>query len=31
MDIESYIYGYKTLHLWIEKVTSMDRESYIYR
>ncbi len=31
MDRESYIYGYKTLHLWIEKVTSMDRESYIYR
>ena len=30
MDIESYIYGYKTLYLWIEKVTSMDIKRYIY-
>ena len=30
MDIKHYIYGYKTLHLWIEKVTSMDRKRYIY-
>ena len=27
MDRESYIYGYKTLYLWIENATSMDRNT----
>ena len=27
MDIESYIYGYKTLYLWIEKAISIDRNT----
>ena len=30
MDRESYIYGLKTLYLWIEKAISMDRKRYIY-
>ena len=27
MDIESYIYGYRKLHLWIENAISIDRNT----